>query len=280
VGHVPSQPYAVTPVTTRDESPAYPIRSVDNTLQILLMLQEQPTLRVSDVATRLGVARSTAHRLLAALVHRGFVARHPETRHYHPGAVLWELGLTAVASLERGHLADRHLRWLSQETGETCHLMTLEGTDSRFVAGSVGELRGHVASSVGIRLPAHTTSGGKYLLAHLRPNTLATLYSARPAALTERSIVALPSLGAELAAIRRRRFATAFNESQDGVVALAVGVWGPSDQPVAAMALAAPAARLKRDGIPELLRPLRTAASRLTEELGGTAQHRPEAVAV
>jgi IclR family transcriptional regulator, acetate operon repressor len=251
-------------------APAYPIRSVDNTLQILLMLQEQPTLRVSDIAARLGVARSTAHRLLAALVHRGFVARHPETRHYHPGPLLWEIGLTAMATLDEGSAARRHLEWLGEETGETCHLMCLEGTDVRFVAGYEGRNPVHIGTTVGTRLPAHATSGGKYLLAHLRAKTLVAMYAYAPDPLTDRTIVSLPSLGQELTAIRRRGFATSFGESDEGLAAIATGVWGPAQRPVGAIAIAAPAARVAREDVPRLLRPLRTAAARLTAELGGT----------
>src|SRR3954470_16872592 len=67
--------------------PAYTITSVDNALRIAAMLQLEGALTVAEIADRLGVARSTAHRLLAMLVYRDFAVQD-ETRVYHAGPVL------------------------------------------------------------------------------------------------------------------------------------------------------------------------------------------------
>ena len=60
--------------------PQYPIESVDNALKVLLLLGEEPKLRLTDVSRYLGVASSTAHRLLAMLQYRGFVRQDAATR--------------------------------------------------------------------------------------------------------------------------------------------------------------------------------------------------------
>ena len=52
--------------------PAYRLASVDHALQLALALRQDGPLRTVDAARRLGVAPSTAHRLLAMLVYRGF----------------------------------------------------------------------------------------------------------------------------------------------------------------------------------------------------------------
>jgi IclR family acetate operon transcriptional repressor len=62
------------------KQPAHPIGSVENALRLLVMLRDRPLLRVSDAASELGVARSTAHRLLAMLHAYDLVERDPETR--------------------------------------------------------------------------------------------------------------------------------------------------------------------------------------------------------
>ena len=58
-------------------APQYPIESVDNALKLLLLLGEQPQIRLSEATRYLGVASSTAHRLLAMLSYRGFVRQDP-----------------------------------------------------------------------------------------------------------------------------------------------------------------------------------------------------------
>ena len=53
--------------------PAYPITSVDNALKLLLTFRDRPQLALSDASAYLGVAHSTAHRLLAMLAYHDFV---------------------------------------------------------------------------------------------------------------------------------------------------------------------------------------------------------------
>src|SRR5256885_13256667 len=67
--------------------PPYALQSVDHALQLLQMLRDNGSLRVSEAAQELGTARSTAHRLLAMLVYRDFAVQD-EARKYLPGAAL------------------------------------------------------------------------------------------------------------------------------------------------------------------------------------------------
>jgi IclR family acetate operon transcriptional repressor len=250
-------------------SPAYPIRSVDNALRILAMLQDRPSLGVTDTAADLGVAPSTAHRLLAMLVHRGFASHDPVSRRYHAGERLWEIGVAAFGARSIDELAAPHLARLRDETGETVHLMMLEGDQIRFVGAREGIHSARERVRVGIRLPAYATSGGKYLLAHLRPEVVDTLFPPMLSPLTENTVGSIDALKAELARVRRRGYATNFGESEQGLIALAVGVWGPLWHPVAAIALAGPGARLARGEMKSMLLRVRHAAAGLTEELGG-----------
>src|SRR6266403_928308 len=73
-----------------------PVSSVDNALHVLQLFKSRRVLRVADVADDLGVARSTAHRLLVALVQRGFAAQERVTRAYIPGPELMEIVLAVV----------------------------------------------------------------------------------------------------------------------------------------------------------------------------------------
>ena len=64
--------------TLNGNKPPYSIDSVDNALRILQTLRDSGQVRVSDVAAELGIARSTAHRLLAMLVYRDFAVQADE----------------------------------------------------------------------------------------------------------------------------------------------------------------------------------------------------------
>src|SRR5437763_16212817 len=67
--------------------PAYPIASVDRALRLLLLVAQRSRLRLSEASEALGVAPSTAHRLLAMLVFHDLV-RQEDRYAYVPGPAL------------------------------------------------------------------------------------------------------------------------------------------------------------------------------------------------
>jgi DNA-binding IclR family transcriptional regulator len=120
-------------------APKYPIESVDNALRLILALRKTPLLRVRQASAELGVAPSTAHRLLAMLRHRGFVEQDLGTRAYRAGPALTEVGLSALQELDFRRVARPQLERLVAELDETAHLTVLRGTNVLFVDG-VGRL--------------------------------------------------------------------------------------------------------------------------------------------
>ncbi len=76
--------------------PRYPIESVDNALKLLAVLGRRPSIGVSEASGYLGVARSTAHRLLAMLHHHRLVLQDPIRRTYSIGPALIELAMSAL----------------------------------------------------------------------------------------------------------------------------------------------------------------------------------------
>ncbi|NLJ53301.1 MAG: helix-turn-helix domain-containing protein, partial [Intrasporangiaceae bacterium] len=68
------------------------LRSVGTALDVLECFALDGELGVSDIARRLGVAKSTAHRLLQTLLSRGFVEQDNESGLYRLGIHIYELG--------------------------------------------------------------------------------------------------------------------------------------------------------------------------------------------
>ena len=101
--------------------PAYTIESVDHALRLAVLLREEGPLRVSEAAARLGVARSTAHRLLAMLVYREFAVQEADRR-YVAGPVLRPVAEEPVARLREAALP--HLRELVRRCGASHRLVT------------------------------------------------------------------------------------------------------------------------------------------------------------
>ncbi len=239
---------------TRPESetgPAYPIASVNNALLLLLLFREQPRVRLTDACKYLGVAHSTAHRLLAMLAHHGFVQQEPVTRAYIAGPALVEVGLAVVGSLNVREQARPVMEELAAELGETVHLGVLEGNQVRYVDAVESERALRVVARTGTLVPAHCTSLGKALLAQMTDDQVAQLYptSAEPfAARTDRSITTQAKLLKEVSRARARGYAVNSGETEDDVGSVAVAFRDFAGRP-AAIAVAAPTSRLSAQRI-------------------------------
>lgn len=233
------------------DDPRYPIGSIDNVLRVIALLRTERSLRVASVARELGVANSTAHRLLVTLTHHGFMVQSQESKAYLPGPALLAVGLSAKAEFNLRDVARRRLGELRDRTGESCVFSVLDGTDSVTLEIVEGTRSLRVVESIGDRYPAHLTAGGKAALAELSTAKVRQLYpqAALPRA-TERSIGTRQELEAELGAIRHRRFATNFGESISGVVAVGAAVLNPEGTVVGSVSLGCPDTRMSE---PKLL---------------------------
>jgi DNA-binding IclR family transcriptional regulator len=232
---------------------AYPIGSVEKALRLLLLLGARPALRVSDAASELEIARSSAHRLLTTLEQYSFARQDEATRAYVAGPALAELAY-ASAGRELRRLVRPHLEQLSHELGETVHLVTLEGASARFVESVECSRALRVGSRAGVAMPAHCTSAGKALLAQLTDAELRELLDAETplVQMTPRSAATLDELTIELDAIRERGYATNVGESEDGIAAAAAATRFTPYGYRAAISVSAPSSRVDELRLAEL----------------------------
>ncbi|MCO7218637.1 IclR family transcriptional regulator [Klenkia sp. PcliD-1-E] len=227
--------------------PQYPIESVDNALKVLLLLGERPALRLTDVSQYLGVASSTAHRLLAMLQYRGFVRQDAPTRGYVPGPTLDGLAMGVLRRLDVRARARPVLEKLNSDLQETVHLGRLEGTDVHFIDSIESSRALRVGGRLGRSIPAHCTSNGKALLAGLDEAELLRLYPDEPLPqLTPHSIGTRTRLLEVLHQVRAQGFATSDEESEEGVSSLAVAL-PARHSPRLAINASAPLSRLTPD---------------------------------
>ena len=205
--------------------PQYPIESVDNALKVLLLLGDRPSLRLTDVSQYLGVASSTAHRLLAMLQYRGFVRQDTTTRGYVAGPTLDGLAMGVLRRLDVRSRARPVLEKLNADLQETVHLGRLEGADVHFIDSIESSRALRVGGRLGRSIPAHCTSNGKALLAGLTEAQLEALYPEEQLAqLTPHSIATRTELLEVLARVRAEGFASSDEESEEGVASVAVAL--------------------------------------------------------
>jgi len=219
------------------------------TVKAVAILEAMATVRrplgVTEVGVLLGLPKPTAHRIVRMLESEGLLQREPGSRRFVPGARLVRLGLGVVAASMLS--APRHaiLEALSQKIGETCnfgvmadnHVVYLDRVESAWPFGLRFEPGSHV--------PLHCTSMGKLFLSLMPAKKCALLLRSIPLyRYTENTITDAARLEAELENIRSAEVSTDNQEFLAGVVCVAVPVRDNNKQPVAALAVSAPLARM------------------------------------
>ena len=242
--------------------------AVDKAVELLFHLHRAPDAQgVTRIGRALGLPKSSAHRLLAALGRRGLVERDPRGR-YAPGIGLVALGLGALQREPAVVAARSVLAAEADALGETVFLVGARG-DRLVVLDKVegtGFLR--AAPQVGSSVPVHATAVGKLFLAHAGDEI--ALPAGPLPRFTERTRADARGLAAEVALARERGFAENREEWIPGlwVVAAPVLVRG---RILAAVAVAASVPRMESLGSIRVARRVQGAAGRIASRLEGTA---------
>ena len=249
--------------------PQYPIESVGNALKLLMMFRSNPYVRLADARDELGVAHSTAHRLMSMLVHYDFVRQDPMSKAYVAGPAVVDIGLSVVRAWDIRATARDLLERLREDMHETAHLALLDGPNVRFIDAAESYLPLRVASRTGNSLPAYATSIGKAMLAQLSLADLRALYPKEqlPVQPTGKTLTSRAKLETELAKIRERGYATNASESADGVSSVGVAIIHPTRGVIGGLSLAAPVSRMPAAQVRPAVTKLQEAASELSSRL-------------
>ncbi|WP_241518885.1 IclR family transcriptional regulator [Streptomyces sp. CB03238] len=258
-----------------DENSSRSIAAVERAMDVLLLFGRagRPDLGVTEIAQELGITKAAVHRILTALRNRDLIITDPVTRRYALGPAAISLGRAYLARTDLRILAAPELRRLADECGETATLSIRRGDTRLYVdqVVPVQELRMEVA--LGIPFPLHAGSSSKAMLAFLPEAEIDAYLDRHPLEpLTDRTVTDPAKLRKELAAIRRRGYATSLGEREVGSASIAAPVLGHDGHVIAVLSVAGPQTRFKpRMG--ECAPLLLEAAERLSAEFG----HRPAA---
>ncbi len=189
------------------------VQSIERAFDILELLSHEPKgLALTKIGTLLDLHKSTVHRLLSVLKKRGYIEKHEESEHYRLGPGFVELASLFLNNIELKTEAEPHLRQLSQITGQTVFLATLQGSEVVYLdkVEQYNSLRKY--SIIGQRRPIFCTSLGKALVINRPVGELKALIKDIPfQRFTPNTVQDFDSLLKDLE-ISRRRGWTADNE--------------------------------------------------------------------
>lgn len=245
-----------------------PVESVDRALRIIELLSDSGRgVTLEDLTARTGIPRSSLHRLLSALRHRGFAAQPEPNGPYFLGTELLAAAFRYHDRLDLRALVHPVLLRLRERLDETVHMAVLDGGEIVYVDKVEAVHPITMSSVIGGRNPAHSTGVGKALLAWTYPTDEAIRLWADAhaplAARTRHSITSPAGLAEEARTIRGRGYALDMEESEDGVRCAAVPVFLGRATPVAGISVTAPKDRFPKARLAEAAEILRDLAEHL-----------------
>jgi DNA-binding IclR family transcriptional regulator len=241
---------------------------VDRALAILEILARDGEAGVTEVARELGVHKSTASRLLAALDRRELVTQDAARGRFRLGVGIVRLAGAASARLDVVQESRPVCRALARQVGETVNLAILSGRDALYLDQAAGPAALSPHNWAGKRIPLHATSDGKVLLAYLPEDELAVSLVPPLTRFTDHTITALDEFPLVLADVRRHGFATAVDELEAGLTAVAAPVRSAEGDVVASISASGPSFRIPAERVPEIAESVRRAAAEISRRLG------------
>lgn len=224
-------------------------------------------LRVSEIARRAGLPKSTTSRLVRDLVGYGFLERDEnDSALLHMGTRLFEYGELASRHRNLRAIALPYMADLREATRQTVHLAVLDGTEVVYVEILRSKDAPRMGSRVGGRLPAHAAAVGKVLLAFGDAEAVDAVCAHGLAPVGPRTITAPGLFRRELERIRAAGVAYENEETGPGVGCVATVILGADGRAVAAMSISGWSGRLNLRRVGPAVR---TAGLAVSRELRG-----------
>ncbi|MFH8365904.1 IclR family transcriptional regulator [Streptomyces sp. NPDC018031] len=243
-------------------------QTVDRALTILPLLAEGPA-NLEQVATRLGVHKSTASRLLRTLHEHGMVYRQEDQR-YRLGTRLFALAQRAMEGIDVREIAHPHLVELNERCGHTVHLAVHEEDEVLYIDKVDSRYPVRMYSRIGKPVAITVAAVAKLLLADL-PEVERRQVAERLdyPAYTPRSTPGAAAYLKELAQVREQGWATDLGGHEESINCVAAPVRGVDGRAVAALSVSAPNVVVTAEELLSLLPLVRRTAEAISAEYSG-----------
>jgi len=230
--------------------------------------EEQVEIGISELAKRLGVAKSTVHRLSVTLVADGMLEQNPDTGKYRLGMALFRLGSLVRRRMIMSNEARPLLRDLREKVNETVHLAVLDGSEIMYVFNLESTQAIRMRSDVGVRKPAYCTAEGQAILAFQPAEVLERVVRDGLSPRTPQTITDPLALKKVLEAVRLRGCAIEDEESELGMRCIAAPLRNDAGEVVAAIGLAGPVSRLSKKALATFIPHVIETAAAISARLG------------
>jgi IclR family acetate operon transcriptional repressor len=255
-----------------NQLPGSGVQSIDRITAILgAFTHQHPALGVTEIASQIGLATSTVHRLLVSLEFNGFV-RQASDRRYVLGPLLLQLAYAAATHSSLREIALPVMQQLRDQAEETVGLHELAGPHDRV---TIAQAESRLAlrrtyTDLGAPVPLPQGAPGKALLAFLPTSQQEEILNGRLDPVTDATITDPDELRAQLRETRRTGYSISLGERTPGTRAIASPIWDHTGYPIACMSISAPEIRMPLKRLHDLGEMVKASAWEISKLMGAT----------
>ncbi|MDX1512850.1 MAG: IclR family transcriptional regulator C-terminal domain-containing protein [Gammaproteobacteria bacterium] len=247
------------------------VQSLSRALSLLEHLASaERGISLTDLSKRAHLAPSTVHRLLATLEQQGFAELDADRGLWVVGVRAFAVGNAFLAHRDFVATARPLMRHLMEESGESVNLGILEDGEVVFLSQVQCREMMRMFVRLGGRVPAHASGVGKALLSAFPESRVDAILEKRGLTrFTDNTIDTRAILREDLTRARQRGYAIDDEEHAVGLRCVASTIHDEFREPIAAISLSGPRARITDERVDVLGRLVRDTANRITAALGG-----------
>jgi DNA-binding IclR family transcriptional regulator len=245
-----------------------PFSSLENALRILnLYSMDETELSLLEISERLGVSKSTAHRLLQTLKIEGFIKKDPRTNLYSLGTSILAINKVILSRYTICNIASPYLQKLVKESGESAHIAKLEDVDVIYLHKIECDHPVRLLSYIGKRNPAFCTSSGQAILAFQSKEVIDKVIQNRLTPYTSKTITSPKLFQDKLKQIQSQGYALSIEELHEGVASISAPIWSRNNRVQYSVSIAGPIQRIKKDSIPKLAKLVMKTGEAISKQL-------------
>ncbi|MBU5294131.1 IclR family transcriptional regulator [Anaerosalibacter bizertensis] len=246
------------------------VQSVDRTLSILELLADYDDgLRIMEISDKVGLHKSTVHRLLSTLAYKGYVVQDLDTNKYKLTLKLFELGSKRIKDIDILSASKPYTKALMEKINEIVHLVIQDGNEIVYIDKVEADNTIRMASNIGKRSPMYSTSVGKAMLAFMEEDEVEEIWNnSEIEKFTEYTITDLDDLKDKLKEIRERGYSVDDQENELGVRCIGAPVFNRFGKVEGAISISGPTIRVTEEKVEEIAREVIKYANMISNELG------------
>ena len=246
------------------------VQTLERSLDVLeILAQAEEPLGVTEIGSRISLHKSTVHRILQTLCHRGYVEKKKDNERYYLGIKIIELGIRFFNDLEIRKVAAPVLSDLVKVLDEVVHLVLPDEGEIVYIDRAESSQVVSMHSKVGRRAPMHCTAVGKALLSTMPEEEVRHILERKGmTSYTPHTITDPDTLLVELRKIKVSKISIDTQENEIGVICLGTPIFDYSGRAIGAISVSGPASRIEEKGIERIGAEMKKSGERISANLG------------